>query len=78
MIDELTGLWLQEVTEEVPSWDFWICDNVELCPQAYKHMEYGIAHACAPTLLEARKTQLKLGLRARTVIVNIAENMIVG
>jgi len=69
-IDEVTGL---EVDDEFKglSWEFWICNDAEHTPAGHRAMGFGIAHACAPTLKEARERQLELGLRATTVIVDM-------
>lgn len=76
MLDEITGLEVAEDNEEFPAWDFWICNDVEHTPVGYKEMGFGVAHACAPTLKEAKERQLELGLRATTVIVDMGTGKI--
>lgn len=76
-IDEVTGLEVDDKYKS-PTWDFWICNDEEHTPAGHKAMGFGIAHACAPTIKEAKERQLELGLRATTVIVDMNTNTIVG
>jgi len=50
-------------------WDYMVVTKPDLLPAGHKAVGMGIAHSIAPTLAEAKRQQLQLGVRASTVIL---------